>query len=190
MKFFLERLFSRGKDLRALGKIRIAVIGPSTADALAGYHLNADLVADSSRSEGLLEQLSGIAAGSRILLARADRGRTLLQDELCKITDVEQIAVYHNQDADLISTHALDRIRDGTFDWITVTSSAIVNRLHAALPQGARERIGRDINLASISPLTTEAARRHGWPVAVEAKVHTWDGLIDALVSQVNNERP
>lgn len=189
VKFFLERLFSRGKDPRALGRIRIAVIGPGTADALAVYHLKADLVADSSRSEGLLEQLSGDAEGARILLARADRGRTILQDELCKIAEVEQVSVYHNQDADSIPTHVLDRIRDGTIDWITITSSAIVNRLHAILPRDARERIGRDINLVSISPLTTEAAIRLGWPVAVEAKAHTWNGLIAALAAHVVDER-
>ena len=33
-----------GRDLRALGPVRLAAIGPRTADALRGYHLEPDLV--------------------------------------------------------------------------------------------------------------------------------------------------
>ena len=40
-----------------------------------------------------------MAAGRKILLARADRGRTLLKDELEQLADVDQVAVYHNADA-------------------------------------------------------------------------------------------
>ena len=38
-------------------------------------------------------------SGRRILLARADRGRTVLKDELQHLADVDQVAVYHNADA-------------------------------------------------------------------------------------------
>src|SRR5262249_10279602 len=41
---FISRLRHLGRDLRALGGLRLAAIGPGTADALSGYQLNADLV--------------------------------------------------------------------------------------------------------------------------------------------------
>ena len=44
VRFFLRRLEERGRDLRALGHLKLAAIGPTTAEALAGYHLRADLV--------------------------------------------------------------------------------------------------------------------------------------------------
>ena len=99
VRFFLERLTARGRDLRALGHLKLAAIGPATAEALAAVHLKADLVPETFRSEALAAALAEHAAGRRILLARADRGRAVLKDELEQLADVDQVAVYHNADA-------------------------------------------------------------------------------------------
>ncbi len=180
---FLDRLLAKGLDLRALGSIGLAAIGPSTADALVSYHLRADLVPTSHRSEALAEALIGRASGKRILLARADRGRTILKDELERVAHVEQVTVYRNTDVSALPVEVANRIEAGSIDWITLTSSAITERLHALLPESARARIGREIRLASISPLTSEAAARLGWPVAAESADSTWDGLVAAIVN-------
>ena len=79
----------------------------------------------------------------------------------------------------------IERILDGTVDWITLTSSAITERLHELLPEPARRRIGREVRLASLSPVTSATAARLGWSVAVEATEFTWDGLVDALVTEI-----
>jgi uroporphyrinogen III methyltransferase/synthase len=189
VRHFMSRLFELGRDLRALGGLRLAAIGPSTAEALTHYHLKADLVPDSARSEGLAERLKAEARGRKILFARADRGRTLLQEELGQVAVVEQVSVYHNADVDSLPPGVIERIREGSIDWITLTSSAIVNRLHALLPEDAQSQIGQRIRLASISPITTEAAKALGWTVAVEATVHTWDGVADAIAEYVGHEQ-
>jgi len=190
VRFFLRRLEQRGRDLRALGHLKIAAIGPATAEALAQFHLRADLLPGSYRSEALAEVLGQHAQGRRILLARADRGRTLLKDELQQLADVDQVAVYHNADAVSLPDSVVERIMDGTVDWITLTSSAIATRLHGLLPEAARQRVGREVRLASLSPVTTEAAARVGWNVSAEASVFTWEGLIQALVEQIVRDRP
>ncbi len=64
VRHFLDRLDAIGKDLRALGSLRIAAIGPATAEALARFRLRADLVPDSYRSEGLAEALVERARGA------------------------------------------------------------------------------------------------------------------------------
>jgi uroporphyrinogen III methyltransferase / synthase len=189
VRYFIERLKSSGRDLRALGNLRIAAIGPATAEALAEFHLRADLVPDSYRSESLAVALAGVASGRRILLARADRGRTVLKDELQHLADVSQVAVYHNADAESLPPGLESRILEGSVDWITVTSSAIVARLHALLPGPARDRVGRDVQLASLSPVTSETAARLGWEVAVEATEYTWEGLVQALVERIESDR-
>ncbi len=58
VRFFLERLQHSGRDLRALGHLQIATIGPATAETLAEYHLRADLVPESYRSESLAAALA------------------------------------------------------------------------------------------------------------------------------------
>ncbi len=189
VRFFLERLAERGYDLRALGHLKLAAIGPTTAHALARFHLMADLVPETFRSEALAAALGRHARGRRILLARADRGRTVLKDELDQLADVDQVAVYHNSDATTLSESVLEGIRDRAIDWITLTSPAITARLHALLPQELRGRMGIDIRLASISPVTTEAARACGWNVAAEAAEYTWEGLVQAIVDIVGRER-
>ena len=189
VRFFLDRLTARGRDLRALGNLKLAAIGPVTAEALADVHLNADLVPETYRSEALAAALLNRASGCKILLARADRGRAVLKDELEVLAKVDQVAVYHNLDAQTLSEIVVERIIAGTIDWITLTSPAIAARLHELLPPEARDRIGRDVRLASLSPVTTEAAQAVGWTVAVEAAEFTWEGLVHAIVEQVTQER-
>lgn len=189
VRHFLDRLEGRGRDLRALGSLKLAAIGPATAEALARFRLRADLVPAAYRSEDLAEALAGRVGGCRVLLARADRGRTVLKDELERIAHVEQVAVYRNADAETLPSEVVSAIAEGSVDWVTLTSSAITARLHALLPEAARLRIGREVRLASLSPITSAAAERLGWPVAVEAKVYTWDGLVEAIVERVSSEQ-
>jgi uroporphyrinogen III methyltransferase/synthase len=179
---FFDRLENRGRDVRALGNAKIAVIGPGTAEALARYHVIADLVPESFRSEALASALAAKARGGRVLLARADRGRAVLREELESLAEVEQVAVYSNADVEAIPVGVLDRMIGGSVDWITLTSSAITERLHALLPESARARVGASIRLASISPVTTATAEGLGWPVAAEASVHTWGGVVEAII--------
>src|SRR5205807_5187436 len=136
---------------------------------LARYRLRADLVPEAFRSEALAAALAERAAGRRVLLARADRGRAVLREDLERVADVEQVAVYKNADAEGIAPEIVARIAEGSVDWITLTSSAITERLHALLPDPARPRVGREVRLARISPVTSVAARRVGWGVAAEA---------------------
>jgi uroporphyrinogen III methyltransferase/synthase len=185
VRFFVDRLRTRGKDLRALGHLKLAAIGPITAEALAAYRLSADLVPDAFRSEDLAAALLEKATGRRVLLARADRGRPLLKEELARVADVEQIAVYRSADAQSLPDAVVERIAEGTVDWITLTSSAITERLHDLLPEPARRRVGTLVRLATLSPVTSATARRLGWSVAAEARTYTWDGLVRALIEEV-----
>jgi uroporphyrinogen III methyltransferase/synthase len=189
VRFFMERLEQRGADVRSLGHLKLAAIGPATAAALARFHFRADLVPRSFRSEALAEALGPEIRGGKVLLARADRGRAVLREELQRLAEVDQVAVYHNADAESLPQPVVERISSGTVDWITLTSSAITTGLHSLLPEPARRCVGAEIRLASVSPVTSEAATRLGWNVSVEATVFTWDGLMEALVAQIARER-
>jgi uroporphyrinogen III methyltransferase/synthase len=180
---FLKRLAASGRDLRALGTLRLAAIGPATADALRSYHLQPDLVPTEYHSEALASALRDQVAGQRVLLARADRGRDLLRDELAQVAHVDQIAVYSQVDAIDPADPALDAIRRGEIDYITLTSSNIARALIAACDDTCRERIRAGaVQLVSISPVTSAAVRELGLPVAAEATEYTVTGLTNALV--------
>jgi uroporphyrinogen III methyltransferase/synthase len=182
VEYFLRRLLETGRDLRALGPLRLAAIGPATADALRAYHLTPDLVPGEYRSEALAAALKAQAAGRRVLLARADRGRELLREELSAVAEVVQVAVYSQTDAEGPDAATRELMRAGQVDYVTVTSSNIARSLARALgPEGLEQvRSGRT-GLVSISPVTSATIRELRLPVAAEATVYTADGVADAL---------
>lgn len=185
VRHFLDRLLALGLDLRALGPARLAAIGPSTAQALASYHLRADLVPDSHNSEGLAAALADRARGRRILLARASRGREVLAEELLGIADLDRVATYEHQDAERLPPAVAERLEAGTVDWVTFTSPATVARFATLASSDVRGRLGRGIAVATISPLTSAAARERGWEVAAEAAAASWDGVVAAIRAAV-----
>jgi uroporphyrinogen III methyltransferase/synthase len=183
VRAFMERLRLTGRDLRALGHLRLAAIGPRTADALRAYHLDPDVVPERYQSEDLAAALkSAIAPGERVLMARADRGRDVLRDVLAGHCDVAQIAVYSQVDAADAKPEILDHLRRGEIDYITLTSSNIARALIGQLDATTRARIERgDTRLVSLSPVTSAEIRRLGLPVAHEAGEATMQGLVQAL---------
>jgi uroporphyrinogen III methyltransferase/synthase len=178
-----DRLRQLGRDLRILGKLQLATIGPATAAALRGYLLEPDLVPEAYCSESLAAALKERVAGQRVLLARADRGRELLRDELAQVATVEQVAVYSQVDALDAGSETLDLLRQGQIDYVTVTSSNIARALAKALDEASRSRIAAgDVRLVSISPVTSATLRELGLPIAAEAVEYTAAGVVEAII--------
>jgi uroporphyrinogen III methyltransferase/synthase len=179
----VHRLRQTSHDLRVLGGLRLAAIGPGTAEALRDYYLEPDLVPPEFRSESLAAALKESAPGQRILLARADRGRDVLRQELAAVAAVDQIAVYSQVDAIDTTSEVFNALRRGEIDYIPLTSSNIARALFRAFDPICRERVvAGQVKLVSISPVTSTAIQELGFPVAAEASVYTMAGLVEALV--------
>ena len=175
----LDRVYARGHDLRDLGQIRIAAIGPATADKLAEYRLRVDLVPDEYRAEALAVALSTDAPGRRFLLARASRGREVLSQSLTAAgAHVQQIVVYSSTDVQAPDPAVSRSLEKGTIDWITVTSSAIAKSLVRLFGDNLRQA-----KLATISPITSDTLRSLGHQPSAEATEYTMDGVVDAILS-------
>ena len=183
----LDRLWELGGDARQLAGLRIATIGTSTSEALADYHLRADLVPGEFRAEALAEALAPHVNGQRILWARASRGREVLPRELQRSgATIEELVVYQNLDAQSLSDEALAALGAGELNWIGLSSPSIARRIAELLPESARAKFGSSLRIATISPVTSAAAREAGLPVHAEATTYTWDGIFDAIKSCVH----
>ncbi len=181
VRFFLNRLLAQGWDVRRLGRARLAAVGPGTARELATFHLHADLQPEQFHAEGLAARLAAEAAGKRILLPRASRGRSTLPDELRAAGgSVHQIVTYRSRDVAVADEQSRSRLAAGEIDWITVTSSAIARSLANLFGPDLRKA-----RLASLSPITSATLREFGFDPAVEAGVHTMTGLIEAIRESV-----
>ena len=186
VRFLLERLLGSGRDLRALGRIRLAAIGPGTAEELSHFHLPADLQPGSFRAESLAAALAPQARGKHFLLARASRGREILADELLRAGGhVQQVVVYDSTDCPTPEPGLAEQLGEGRIHFVTVTSSAIANSLRKLF--GDRLHKAR---LVSISPVTSDTLRACGLPPSVEATTYTMEGVVEAILQAVRDNPP
>jgi uroporphyrinogen III methyltransferase/synthase len=181
---FFDRLWQQGFDARQLAGLKIATIGTSTAEALAKYHLRAELIPDQFRAEALAKEMAPHVAGQNVLWARASRGREVLPQELTKAgATVTELVVYQNLDAESFSDDALNALENSQLDWIGLSSPSIARRIADLLPETARGQLGKTLRIASISPVTSAAAKDAGLPIHAEATTYTWDGIFEAIES-------
>jgi uroporphyrinogen III methyltransferase/synthase len=186
VRYLLDRLWFTGGDLRRLGGVRLAAIGPGTAEALAQYHLRTDLTPEKFRAEALAEALAAEAAGQRFLLARASRGREVLAEQLRAAGGhVEQVVVYSSTDVQVADEALSAQLVGGEIAWITVTSSAIAKALHGLFGEHLRRS-----RLASISPLTSAALRQLGYEPDAEATEYTLPGIVEAILRASGRASP
>jgi uroporphyrinogen III methyltransferase/synthase len=182
-----DALERTGSDARALAPVRLAAIGPGTADALALFGVRADLVPERFVAESLLEAFPAPSTrGARVLLARAEQARDVLPDGLRDLGyGVDVLAVYRTEREDP-DPAVLDEVRTGAVDAITFTSSSTVTNfcdIVGELPDPQP-------TVVSIGPVTSKTAREHGLRVDAEATEHTIDGVVAALLGCVSHPRP
>ena len=178
-----RRLLAELHDARALGGVKVAAIGPGTADALLRGNVRADLVPDRFVAEALLDAFPsppGDRTG-RVLLARAAVARDVLPEGLRERGWTVDVVDAYKTVAAAPSREQVEAA--ATADLITFTSSSTVERY---LEVAGREDIPAKV--ACIGPVTAGTARAHGLRVDIEAQVHSIEGLVDAIVSHFDDE--
>jgi uroporphyrinogen III methyltransferase/synthase len=166
-------------DARALGGVKVAAIGPATAQVLAESKLVADLVPPEYVAESLLAAIGAPAAeGRRVLIARAAVARDVLPDGLAAAGwEVDVVEAYRTVRPEPTNRQ---RVELADADIVTFTSSSTVANFVTAFGLDAVPDI-----VACIGPITAATAREQGLVVDIEASVHTIDGLVDALLDFV-----
>lgn len=163
---------------RLPASLRVAAIGPATAQALRERQVVPDYVPAEFVAERIAEGL-GAVAGQAILLPRAEAARktlaTLLADQGAR---VDEIPVYRTV-PEAPSPEAFAAL-DAGVDVLTFTSSSTV-RHYDALVAGRALRGVQEALVACIGPITAETAHSLGYEVATVADEYTTDGLIRAL---------
>jgi uroporphyrinogen III methyltransferase/synthase len=178
VKYFLERLDASAYDLRQL-RARIAAIGPATRAAIEALHLKVDRMPKEYVAEGVLEAFAGEDLnGKRILLPRAAIARDTIPVELAKRGATIDVVETYRTVVPESATGRAAAVFAGKPDWITFTSSSTVKNLLAV---AGHEKIA-GVRIASIGPVTTETASRHGLNVTVQAEPYTMDGLVAAIL--------
>jgi len=180
VRVFWDALRATGGDARSLAGVKIAAVGPATADALLEHGLAVDLSPKRFVAEGLLDALRDRrdVKGKRVLYAAAEGARELLQEGLEEIgATVERITLYRSVPDGEGAAELRDRLSRGEADLVTFTSASSVKAFVQAVGADAAVKAPA----ASIGPITSDAAREAGLDVAVEASRSTIDGLVEAI---------
>ena len=177
---FFDRLSARGLDARALGGVRLAVIGPGTARALQEHGIRADFMPESYVAEALAAGLAPqLSTGDRVLLPRAEGGRSVLIEELQKAgASVDEVLLYRAAPGEGVAERAKAVFAEGV-DAVTFASSSTVRGLVDALGGDAGPVNGCAV--ACIGPVTTETARGLGVRVDAVGEEYTIPGMVAAL---------
>jgi uroporphyrinogen III methyltransferase / synthase len=185
-----ERLAAGGRDARALAGARIASIGPGTSNELAAHGIAADVTAERSVGEGLVEALVDVPV-TRALVVRARGGREVLPEALRERGAHVDVLELYETVAEPLTADAVAAVRAA--DYVTFTSASTVRNLLDALgangdvssSHASDGALSPQTRVVSIGPITSEALREHGIRVDVEAARHDVDGLLQALLDDV-----
>lgn len=182
---FFDLFFKRFQDLRDIGGVKIAAIGPATAAKIKELHLQVDLMPEEALGTKIAEALNKYESveNLKLCLLRAQVANQELPEALQELgAIVDDIAIYKTvpETEDRTGT-AAKLLADGA-DWITFTSASTAEHFHARFDLPKLMKQFPKIRLASIGPETSKAIRALDLTPAIEAKEHTIEGLTTALL--------
>jgi uroporphyrinogen III methyltransferase/synthase len=182
VEIFFGRLRALGRDVRALGKIKLCAIGPATAATLERYGLRADRIPQEYVSEAIADSFKDEdISGKRILLPRAAGAAPELVNRLGQLgAKIDEIAIYRAVSPKSGIEDGKQMLLAGEIDITTFTSSSTVEHLVSLL--GSKWEAVNRTRVACIGPVTAATAARLGVRVDVVAKEHTISGLVQALI--------
>ena len=178
---FFEMFFKLYDDAREIGGVRIAAIGPATAQRVKDYHLHVDLQPEEFVAEAIVREFArqGGVENLRILIARAEKARDVLPKELSGLgAIVDEGFAYRTVPETRDATGARRRLLEEGADLITFTSSSAVENfvaLDLPWPKG--------MQVASIGPVTSKTAREQGLKIDIQARRYDIEGLVEAIRS-------
>ena len=182
---FFDLFFKRFQDLRDLGGARIAAVGPKTAEALRALHLQVDLQPEEYVGKKIVAAFKKYQdiENVKMCLLRAEVANKDLPDALQEEgAIVDDIAIYKTVAETEDRTGAAARLVEEGADWLTFTSSSTVEHFHARFDLPKLLKKFPQMKVASIGPETTKVITALGLKPTLEAKEHTTDGLIAALL--------
>lgn len=163
-------------------RLRVAVVGPATAEALSAYGVEPHLQARRADAEGLLaEMASRIGRGERVLIPQAADARPTLSEGLMR-SGAEPVAVtaYDKRLPSEATQRARELFSGSPLGWVTFTSPRIV-RHFVELLGGDWARRRPELRAASIGPVTSAELRRQGVEPAAEAVIPGDAEMVEAV---------
>jgi uroporphyrinogen III methyltransferase / synthase len=177
---FFDMFYRLYDDARSIGNVKIAAIGPATAQRLRDFHLSVDLQPKEFIAEAIIKGLLEVGSidNLKFLVVKAFGARDLLPKRLAELgAIVDEAVAYRTVPETNKTSGAVERFQAEGADLVTFTSSSTVeNFLALKLPWPAQAKT------ASIGPITSATMRKNGLSVDAEATRYDVDGLVAAVL--------
>ncbi|MCA1784514.1 MAG: uroporphyrinogen-III C-methyltransferase [Desulfobacteraceae bacterium] len=192
VKYFFDTLFGMGKDVRVLGHLKFACIGPVTKQGLADFGIISDILPETFRAESVIQAFScADIQGKKVLLPRAKKARTILPEELTRMgANVDEVTAYETVLDKEAGPTLIDLLEKKQIDAVTFTSSSTVSNFMSLLDPGQAPGLLENITIASIGPITSDTARSFGLEPVIEADPYTIAGLVNGLLAYYGKAGP
>jgi uroporphyrinogen III methyltransferase / synthase len=181
----VDRFLGVLRDARALGAVRVAAVGPATADALRRSGVEPDLVPAEHSARGLVEEFPDpTRAGSRrVLFPCADLAPGTIAEGLAqKGWDVHRVEAYRTVARAAPEPALLERVTAADALTFTATSSV---QAFMALRTEAGHPVTPPAHVVCIGPTTAAAARAAGLDGVYEAWGASAQGIVDELIGDL-----
>jgi uroporphyrinogen III methyltransferase/synthase len=178
-----RRLEERGLDWSGFARLRVAAIGPATAEALVERGLRPAAVPEEYRAEALAQRLrSHIGAEDRVLLARAAQAREVLARELAALgAAVVEVPAYTTRRVEVGTGPLREALAARTVDVVTFTSSSTARNFAELFTVEERQAWLAGVTIACIGPITAATAAEYGLPTHVMPRQYTIAALAGAI---------
>ena len=183
--YFWSYLAQAGLDTRALGRAKVAAIGPATAQALRERGIQPEVVPEKYVAESVIESLTAHGIhGSRVLIPRAEIAREILPQELQRAgAQVDVVPVYCTGLAQKSGEDILQAMNKGLIHYVTFTSSSTVENFFQLIsPEQLQPFVPDQVRLACIGPITARTLSGFGFTPHVQPEEYTIPALAQALV--------
>jgi uroporphyrinogen-III synthase len=171
VRFFSQRRRELG-SASGSGKnqsMRVAAIGPATAQAAEKEMWHVDYVAKNHTGASLVSELQSSLTGRKILLPRSDRADSRLLEQLqaagAHATDV---VAYSTVAPSVLDPDILRRLRSGEGAALVFASPSAFENLSGRLGLTEVTALSSRVQFAAIGPTTAQALHDAGAQVAIE----------------------
>jgi uroporphyrinogen III methyltransferase/synthase len=184
VRYFFERFFALGHDIRELKGIKVCAIGKKTMATVERLGIRVDLMPEKFRAEGLVEVFkkeAGSLKGIRFLLPRAAEAREVFPNAVMAQGGEIDVPEAYTAVMPLTRGKRLKRfLREGRISVATFTSAATFNNFREIMGPEA-DGLLKEVKIAAIGPVTAKAIEKAGLKVDIMPAEATVEAMVEAI---------
>ncbi|HEV2194873.1 MAG TPA: uroporphyrinogen-III synthase [Candidatus Acidoferrum sp.] len=167
---------------RTNSHLRVACVGPVTAEAARSANLPVEYVAMTHNGVALANELGNKLQGAKVLLPRSDRANPDLPEALRRYgAEVTEVVAYRTLRPASVGKEELEKVIDGHVDAILFFSPSGLQHFSEIAGKPELKVLQDRLAIAAVGPVTAKALREAGVERIVVASDTTAASVIDAL---------